>query len=134
MLFVPMYLCLSFTQDPNFVQTSTLTQERFLNRYDPITWPPDPGVPQAPKPNQITVEKTLLYKKCIKFFPGSAGPWLASIYLLLSIYIYIYKMGCLYLPFWLCLSFEPPHPYSPNFVQTSTPTQGRFLTQVWTTR
>jgi len=25
---------------------------------------PDPGIPQTPKPKQITGEKTLLYKKC----------------------------------------------------------------------
>jgi len=25
---------------------------------------PDPGIPQTPKPKQITKEKTLLYKKC----------------------------------------------------------------------
>jgi len=42
------------------------------------TQPPDPGVPQTPKPKQITGEKTFLHKKCIKFFPGSAGPQLAS--------------------------------------------------------
>jgi len=41
------------------------------------TQPPDPGVPQT-QPKQITGEKTALYKKCTKFFPGSAGPRLAS--------------------------------------------------------
>jgi len=52
----------------------------------PKTWPPDPRVPQTPKPKQITGEKTLLYKKCpdgwrklIKFFLSSAGAWLASL-------------------------------------------------------
>jgi len=50
----------------------------------PPTCPPDPVLPQTPKPKQITGEKTMLYKKCpdgshklIKFFLGSAGPiWL----------------------------------------------------------
>jgi len=28
------------------------------------TQTPDPGIPQTPKPKQITGEKTLLYKKC----------------------------------------------------------------------
>jgi len=28
------------------------------------TKPPDPEVPQTPKPKQITGEKTFLYKKC----------------------------------------------------------------------
>jgi len=49
------------------------------------TQPPDPGVPQALEPKQITEEKTLLYKKCpdgwlnlIKFFPASNGPQLVS--------------------------------------------------------
>jgi len=48
------------------------------------------------------------------------------IYHLLS--IYIYKSDCLY----LCPSFtlKLPYQYPPNFVQTSPPTQGRFLTQV----
>jgi len=45
---------------------------------------PHPRALQTPKPKQIIGEKTLLYKKypdgrlnLIKFFPGSAGPWLA---------------------------------------------------------
>jgi len=33
------------------------------------TQPSDPGVPQIPKPKQITREKNFLYKKCIEFFP-----------------------------------------------------------------
>jgi len=45
----------------------------------PPTQPTDPGVTQAPKPKQITGEKTLPYKKCIKFFLGSAGSRLASL-------------------------------------------------------
>jgi len=47
----------------------------------------------------------------------------------LSENIYIYKRDCLY----LCPSFtrEPPYQSPPNFAQTSTPTQGRILTQVW---
>jgi len=51
------------------------------------TQPPDPGVPQTLKPKQITGEITLLHKKCIKVFLGSAGPWLAS-------KIYIERYGC----------------------------------------
>jgi len=45
---------------------------------NPQTQPPDPGVPQTPKPKQIIGQKTLLCKKCpdgrlnlIKFFLGS---------------------------------------------------------------
>jgi len=44
----------------------------------PPTWPPDPRILQAQKPKQISEEKTFLYKKCIRFFPGSAGPQLDS--------------------------------------------------------
>jgi len=36
--------------------------------------PPDPGVTQTPKPKQIPGEKTLLFKKCIKFFLPVPGP------------------------------------------------------------
>jgi len=50
------------------------------------TWTPDPGVPQTLKPKWVTGEKTLCDVKCpdgwrklVKFFPGSAGAWLASI-------------------------------------------------------
>jgi len=53
------------------------------------TQPPDPGVPQTPKPQQITGEKTLPYKKCIKFFPLSAGPRLASLYIKQTVYTYV---------------------------------------------
>jgi len=46
----------------------------------PPTQPPNQRVAQTPKPKQISGEKTLLYKKkWIKFFPGSAGPRLASV-------------------------------------------------------
>jgi len=38
------------------------------------TQPPDPWVLQALKPKQIHWIKTLLYKKCIKFFPASGEP------------------------------------------------------------
>jgi len=63
-------------------------------------------------------------------------PWLLSqgdpklTKLRLTLYlIYIYKSYCLY----LCPLFtpEPPDQSPPNFAQTSTPTQGRFLTQAW---
>jgi len=62
----------SVNRRTNFAQTSTLTQGRLLTQ----VWPrqpntPDPGVPQTPKPKRITGEKTLLYKKCIKFFPDN---------------------------------------------------------------
>jgi len=76
-----LYLCLSFTSEPpnqfltNFVQTSTRTLGRFLTNTS-LTRPtchPDPWVPQAPKYKQIAREKTLIYIKYIKFFPGSAG-------------------------------------------------------------
>jgi len=62
--------CTDFHIDPGKVLITSVT---------PSTWLSDPGVPQTPKPKQITGEKTLLYKKCIKFFLGSAGPWLASL-------------------------------------------------------
>jgi len=55
----------------------------------PPTLPPDAGYPQTPKPKQITGEKTLLYKKCIKIFPGSAGPRLAKIDINVSFIIHI---------------------------------------------
>jgi len=44
----------------------------------------------------------------------------------------IYKTDCLYICVYLCLSFtrKPRYQSPPNFVQTSTPTQGRLLTQV----
>jgi len=47
--------------------------------------------------------------------------------------IYIYKTNCLYLPIYLCPSLvrESSNQSLLNFVQTLTPTQGRFLTQVW---
>jgi len=52
------------------------------------SWPPDPGVPQTLEPKWVMGEKTLCNIKCpdgwrklIKFFPGSAGAWLASIYI-----------------------------------------------------
>jgi len=75
------------------------------------------------KPNPLTSgyrKLQLLYKKCIKLFPGRARPWLAR--------INIKKTVCMY----LCPSFtpEPPDQSPPNFVHTFTPTQGRFLTQV----
>jgi len=34
------------------------------------TRPPNPGLPKTPKLLEITGEKTLLNKKCMKFFPG----------------------------------------------------------------
>jgi len=34
----------------------------------------NPVVPKTPKPKLITGEKTLLYKKCIKFFRAVPGP------------------------------------------------------------
>jgi len=50
----------------------------------------DPRVPQTPKPKRITGEKTLCNVKCpngwrklIKFFPGSAEAWLASLKIIL---------------------------------------------------
>jgi len=72
----------------------------------PPTQPPDPGLPQTPKPVQ---------EKSFALDPG----WL----------VYICKSDCLY----LCPSFtiESPDQSPPNFEQTSTHTQGRFLTQVW---
>jgi len=47
--------------------------------------------------------------------------------------IYIYKRDCLFLCIYLCPSFtrKLPDQSQPKFVQTSTPPQGRFLTQVW---
>jgi len=61
---------------PNFVQASTLTQGRFLTQVRPRQLDPlIPGVVQTTKPKQVTGEKTLLYKKCIKFFrPALGGP------------------------------------------------------------
>jgi len=61
------------------------------------TWPPDPRVPQTPKPKWFTGEKTLCNVKCpdgwrklIKFFPGSAGARLASIYIKQTVCTYVY--------------------------------------------
>jgi len=92
----------------------------------PPTRPPDPGVPQTPKPKWVTGEKTLCNVKCpdglrklIKFFPGSTGARLAS--------IYIYKRDCLLLR--SSFTSKPLDQSPTNFAQTSTSTQGRFLTQ-----
>jgi len=92
-LFVPtylyMYLWPSFNRKPpnqsptNFVQTSTPTRRRFYHNFDPANPTPWLRSTQTPKPKQITGEKTLLYKKCIKFFPGSAGPRLASLLIII---------------------------------------------------
>jgi len=67
-----------YQSPPNFEQTSHQLRKGYQLGMTLPTQPPDIRVPQAPKPKQITGEKTLLYKKCIKFFPGSAGPRLAS--------------------------------------------------------
>jgi len=47
-------------------------------------------------------------------------------------HLYIYKSDCLYLMY-LCPLFtpEPQDQSPPNFAQTSSPIQGRFLTQTW---
>jgi len=65
---------------PSFAQTSTSTRRRFFTQVWPCQPnPPDPGVPQTPKPNWITGEKTLLHKKCINFFLAELGPsWLVD--------------------------------------------------------
>jgi len=83
----------------------------------PPTRPLDPGVPQTPKPKQVTGEKTLCNVKCpdgwrklIKNFPGSTGVRLVS-------HLYIKTR-------------KPSYQSPPNFVHTFTPTQGRFLTQL----
>jgi len=83
---VCMYLHPSFTRKPpdqsppNFALTSTPTWGKVLNTsMTLLTQPPIPGVPHTPKPKQITGEKTLLYKICIKFFPGSSGLLLACV-------------------------------------------------------
>jgi len=76
-----------------------------------------PGVPQTPKPKWVMGEKTLCHIKCpdgwrnvIKFFPGSAGPRLAR--------IYIRQTVCTYVPLSRSNSctnlnqifYRPPHP------------------------
>jgi len=79
-LYLCMHLCPSFKckppdqSPPNFAQTSTPTQGRFLTQ----VWPcqPDPWpwhTPNSKTYKQITGEKTLLNKKCIKFFPAPVG-------------------------------------------------------------
>jgi len=73
---VPMFLC---TNPCKFcTDLHTYSGKVFDTRMTPPTRHPDPRVPQPLKPKQITGEKTLLYKKCIKFFSGSTAPRLAS--------------------------------------------------------
>jgi len=110
-LYLCTYLYPSFTGEPpdqsspNFAQTSAPTQGWFLAQ----AWPrqPDPRTPG--------------YPKLIKFFPGSAGARLASIY------------KRLFVPLHLCPSFtiELLDQLPPNFALTSKPNQESFLTQVW---
>jgi len=83
--FVP-YLCPSFTHEPLNQSLTKFWTDLHTNSgkvlhtsMTPPTRRPDHGVPQTTKPRQITLEKTLLYKKCIKFFPGSAGLRLAIV-------------------------------------------------------
>jgi len=61
--------CRTMQSLPNFAQTSTPIQGRFLAQ----VWPCQPipltlGNPSS-KSKQVTVEKTLLYKKCILDYP-----------------------------------------------------------------
>jgi len=81
---VCMYLCPSFMRQlpdqypSNFVQTSTPTQGRLLTQIWPRQSDPWPqGIPNS-KTYTDHWRKTLLYKKCLKFFLGSVRPRLAS--------------------------------------------------------
>jgi len=98
-LFFPMYLPMSpfhiLTAGPistKFCTDLPTNWGKVLNtRMTTPTRPPDPGVPQTPKPKWITGEKTLCSIKCpdgwrkfVKFFLGSAGARLASVLIKLS--------------------------------------------------
>jgi len=70
---------------PNFEQAIHTNSGRVLNESWTLqTQPPDPRVPQVPKPKQITGEKTLLYKNVqmgdFNFSQAVPGLRLASLF------------------------------------------------------